>query len=210
MYSLRQQRQRFKQELVVLAIVCLLAIGIVLLGFIWPLLSKITFITGYSLLISLAFFITLFILIRFPTLSEDISEAVQIAYTISSLTHIDCQKVVANLATLMTEDKLYTHENLSLTNLANQLHLTSHQLSELINTEFQQGFSKYIRQHRVNAAKKLLLTEPNASVLSIGLSVGFSTQSNFYTAFRDITGLPPGKYRTTYLQAESRYSNEIE
>jgi AraC-like DNA-binding protein len=37
--------------------------------------------------------------------------------------------------------------------------------------------------------------EPESSVLSIGLSVGFSTQSNFYTAFRDIVGLAPGQYR---------------
>lgn len=95
----------------------------------------------------------------------------------------------------MDQEKLYTHENLSLTLLAEQLNLTSHQLSELINTEYQQGFSKFIRQYRVEEAKKMLLAEPNASVLSISLSVGFSSQSNFYTAFRDISGVAPGQYR---------------
>ena len=68
-------------------------------------------------------------------------------------------------------------------------------MSELINTEFKQSFSKYIRQYRIEEAKKMFLDEPDASILSIGLSVGFSTQSNFYTAFRDIAGMAPGQYR---------------
>jgi len=75
------------------------------------------------------------------------------------------------------------------------LTLSQHQLSELINTEFRQGFSRYIREQRIEDAKQLLVTEPEASVLSIGLTVGFSTQSNFYAAFREIVGMAPGQYR---------------
>jgi len=86
-------------------------------------------------------------------------------------------------------------ETLNLALLAEQLSLTQHQLSELINTEFQQGFSRYIRQQRIEEAKQLLLADPDTSVLAIGLSVGFSTQSNFYAAFRDIVGVAPGQYR---------------
>jgi AraC-like DNA-binding protein len=86
-------------------------------------------------------------------------------------------------------------ENLSLETLAEAVQLSPHQLSELINTEFQQGFSRYIRQHRIDEAKRLLLAEPTASVLSIGLSVGFNSQSNFYAAFREFVGMPPAQYR---------------
>ena len=38
----------------------------------------------------------------------------------------------------------------------------------------------------------MLLAEPSASVLSVGLNVGFSAQSNFYEAFREIEGMTPG------------------
>ena len=38
----------------------------------------------------------------------------------------------------------------------------------------------------------MLCAEPSASVLSVGLSVGFSSQSNFYEAFREIEGMTPG------------------
>jgi AraC-like DNA-binding protein len=194
-FSLRKQRQRFKLELLALAVFFLIAISVIMIGFIWPLISNTTFITGYSILIGLAFFATTLTLLHFPSITVDIAEAAQATYTESTLKNINRNAKIAQLTQLMKQDKLYIQEDLSLAVLAEQLQLNTHQLSELINTEFQQGFSKYIRQYRIEAAKKLLLDEPKSSVLSIGLSVGFSTQSNFYTAFRDIVGMAPGQYR---------------
>ena len=194
-FLLRKQRQRFKLELLALAVFFLIAISVILIGFIWPLISNSTFITGYSILIGLAFFATLLTLLRFPSIAADIAEAAQATYTESTLKNIDRKEKIAHLTQLMEQEKLYVQDNLTLAMLAEQLQLNSHQLSELINTEFQQGFSKFIRQYRVEAAKKLLIDEPKSSVLSIGLSVGFSTQSNFYIAFRNIVGMAPGQYR---------------
>ncbi len=199
-YLLREQRQRFKLELLALVVFFSIAVGVIMLGFIWPLLSNSQFIIGYSILIGLAFFATTLTLLRFPSITVDIAEAAQIAYTESTLKHIDRKEKISCLIQLMEQEKLYVQENLSLAMLAEQLQLNSHQLSELINSEFRQGFSKYIRQYRVEAAKKLLLDEPKSSVLSIGLSVGFSTQSNFYTAFRDIAGMAPGQFRKQVLK----------
>ncbi|WP_031432995.1 AraC family transcriptional regulator [Methylomarinum vadi] len=194
-YALRQQRRRFKLELLALAAFFFIATGVIVLGFIWPLLTTDTFIVSYSMLISLAFFAAVLTLLRFPSIESDVAEAAQASYAESTLKNIDRQAVLQQLQKLMQEDKIFTLESLNLAMLAEQVQLTSHQLSELINSEFQQGFSHYIRQHRVEEAKKLLLDEPQASVLSIGLAVGFSTQSNFYTAFRDIVGIAPGQYR---------------
>ncbi|MFZ2449475.1 MAG: helix-turn-helix domain-containing protein [Methylovulum miyakonense] len=197
-YALREQRQRFRLELMALATLFAIAIGVVLLGFIWPLLSEHDFIVAYSILIGMAFFAATLTLLRFPTITADVSEAVQAAYAESTLKHIDKAAVLAKLDRLMRQDKLYTLETLNLPLLAEQLDLSQHQLSELINTQFQQGFSRYIREQRIQEAKRLLLAEPHASVLAIGLSVGFSTQSNFYAAFRDIVGMAPGQYRKNH------------
>ncbi|WP_036248494.1 AraC family transcriptional regulator [Methylobacter sp. BBA5.1] len=199
-YAMRRQRRRFKFELLALAVFFAIAIGVVALGFIWPLLTESAFIASYSILIGLAFFAVTLTLLRFPSITADVAEAAQAAYAESTLKNVDRQAVLAHLDKLMREEKLYMLETLNLAMLAEQLQLTPHQLSELINTEFQQGFSRYIRQHRIEAAKKLLLAEPEASVLSIGLSVGFSTQSNFYTAFRDMVGMAPGQYRKQLQQ----------
>lgn len=194
-YALREQRHRFHLELIALAVLFAIAIAAVVLGFGYSLLSESDFINAYSLLIGLAFFAATLTLLRFPALTADVSEAVQAAYTESTLKNIDKSAVLAKLDKLMQIDQLYKLETLNLALLAEQLELSQHQLSELINTEFQQGFSRFIREQRVNEAKKLLLAEPNASVLAIGLAVGFSTQSNFYAAFRDIVGIAPGQYR---------------
>jgi len=199
-YFLRNQRQRFKLEILALAGFFCIAIGVIVLGFIWPMVTETTFIISYSILIGLAFFATVLTLLSFPSITVDVVEAVQAAYVESTLKNVDRKKIMAHLSQIMDTEKLYTLESLSLSMLAEQLQLNSHQLSELINTEFQQGFSKYIRQYRVEAAKELLISEPVSSVLSIGLSVGFSTQSNFYTAFRDIVGMPPGQYRKQFLK----------
>ncbi len=197
-YSLREQRQRFRLELLALGTFFAIAIAVLVLGFIVPLLNETDFIIGYSILIGLAFFAATLTLLRFPSIAADVSEAVQAAYTESTLKNIDKAAVLAKLDALMKQDKLYMLETLNLVLLAEQLELSQHQLSELINTEFQQGFSRYIRQYRIDEAKRQLLAEPNASVLSIGLSVGFSSQSNFYAAFRDIVGIAPGQYRKNH------------
>jgi AraC-like DNA-binding protein len=202
-YFLRAQRQRFRLELLALGTLFAIAIAVLVLGFIVPLLDAQDFIIAYSILIGCAFFAVTLTLLRFPSITADVSEAVQAAYTLSTLKNIDKAAVLLKLDTLMQQDKLYTLDNLNLELLAEQLALSQHQLSELINTEFQQSFSRYIREQRINEAKRLLIAEPNASVLSIGLSVGFSSQSNFYAAFRDIVGMPPAQYRKNYEYKES-------
>jgi len=63
-------------------------------------------------------------------------------------------------------------------------------------------FSRYLRELRVAAAKAMLCDEPSASVLSVGLSVGFTSQSNFYEAFREIEGTTPGQFRKLHARSK--------
>ena len=156
-YFLRNQRQRFKLEILALAGFFCIAVGVILLGFIWPLVTGTTFIISYSILIGLAFFATVLTLLSFPSITDDVVEAVQAAYVESTLKNIDRKTIIGQLNQLMQQEKIYTLESLSLAMLAEQLQLNSHQLSELINVEFQQGFSKYIRKYRIEAAKALLI-----------------------------------------------------
>ena len=73
--------------------------------------------------------------------------------------------------------------------------LSGQQLSELVNIRLGMGFSRYVRERRVEAAKRLLVSAPDQSILSISMDVGFKSQSNFYAAFKDVTAMPPGDYR---------------
>ncbi len=194
-YSLREQRQRFKLELFALSAMFMVALMVLLLGIVLPLVSDSLFYTTYALLIGLSFIVVVLTVIRFPSIRSDVNEAVQAAYSTSTLKNVDSNALKLKLRQLMEVDKLYTQETLSLSLLAEQMDISTHQLSELINTRFSKSFSQLVREYRITEAKRMLVDEPKSSVLSIGLSTGFTSQSNFYTAFRDITGMAPGSYR---------------
>lgn len=197
--QLQGQRKRFKIEIVAISSFLLLAIVIGLIALLTPLETH-NFVAGYTFLIGLSFLSIVALLLIVPDTAQNINEAAETHYAKSTLTQVDRAGAVSRLEILMTDDGLYRNEGLSLAQVAEQLSLTSHQLSELINAEFGHGFSQYVREHRINHAKRQLLAEPSASVLSIGLASGFTSQSSFYTAFGQLVGESPGKYRTRHLK----------
>lgn len=194
-FRLRAQRARFPLELGLFAAHACVAFAVLLFGLASPWLGFDAFVVAYAILIGVGLFGALYLLLRFPDLPARAAEAVASAYAVSTLSRVDREAALARLRKAMDEDQAYLDEELSLARLAAQIDLTPHQLSELVNTAFGVGFSRYVRGHRVEAAKRMLVDEPDASVLSIGLAVGFTSQSNFYAAFRELTGEVPGRYR---------------
>ncbi len=202
-YALRRQRSHFRLELATLGTVFFIATAVMLLGLSLPLLPEALFFTLYANAIGFAFLLISIVLNLTPRLSANVAEAARETYATTTLTNIDCGQALKKLQALMADEQLYRKPGLDLAALAEKLELSPHQLSELINTQLGKGFSRYIREHRVEAAKAMLLAEPSASVLSVGMSAGFSSQSNFYDAFREITGMTPGKYRKLHEKPAS-------
>jgi len=201
-YRLRSQRQRFRLEIAVIALFGAMAAACALAGLLAPgPLGWDGFAQIYGILIALGFLLVGWLLLAVPDLVPKAREAVAVAYAQSTLGRIDRTAALQQLRKLLEDEHVYRDENLSLGGLAELLDLSSHQLSELINTQLQVSFSRLIRQHRVAAARRMLIAEPKASVLSVGLAVGFSSQSTFYVAFKDEVGVVPGKYRQQQASA---------
>ncbi len=203
LYALRRERTNFRLEMILLGSVFVIAIGVSLLGLIQAALPEKLFFSLYAIAIGLAFLLVQTTLGLRPQLSAEVSEAVQAIYTSSTLTNVDCDAVQAKLNSLMQGERIYVDSELSLPTLSERLGINSHQLSEFMNTRLGKGFSRYLREQRIGAAKTMLCTEPSASVLSVGLNVGFTSQSNFYEAFREIEGMTPGQYRKLNVKVES-------
>lgn len=201
LYALRCERASYRVEIILLGCVFVIAIGVSILGLIQATLPDKLFFSLYAISIGLAFFLVQTTLGFRPRLSAEVRETAQIAYANSTLTNVDCDAILSKLNTLMLSDRIYADSDLSLPRLAKRLELSPHQLSELMNSQLGKGFSRYLREHRVDAAKVMLCDEPSASVLSVGLSVGFTSQSNFYEAFREIEGMTPGQYRKLHTKA---------
>ncbi|MEM8769753.1 MAG: helix-turn-helix domain-containing protein, partial [Pseudomonadota bacterium] len=194
-YSLRSARRRSAFELFFLVLFSLIAVGVLVLGFSLPFLDPGYFYRFYALSIGMAFVLVIGALVSYPELLTDFAEAARLSYAKSTLNDIDVTATKRQLERLMEEEKLFQQESLNLGSLAGTLELGTHQLSELINSEYGVSFSRFVREHRVREAQRLLKAEPTASVLSIGMEVGFRSQSNFYAAFKEITGRSPGAYR---------------
>lgn len=196
LYRVRTQRRHFRIEQRTLAVFGLMALALVGLGIAAPALSWRAFAGAYALLISAGFLLVLYLLLRFPDLARKAEEAVTTAYAVSTLGKVDIERAVTALRRKFEDEQIYRDQDLSLSRLAEQLDLSGHQLSELINTQLDTSFPRLVREYRVEAAKRMLIDEPRASVLSVGLSVGFNSQSTFYSAFKEVTGTVPSRYRT--------------
>ena len=54
--------------------------------------------------------------------------------------------------------------------------------------------NRYLTERRVELACQLL-ADPEKSILDVAYGSGFGTQSRFYLAFKQITGMTPGTWR---------------
>lgn len=201
-YGLKGERKQFRFELFFFGVMSVLAVAVLILGFSIPYVDRDYFYYFYCGAIGLAFAIIVVALVARPDMMQDMMEAARVRYGASTLRDIDVDASLKKLESLMTVSKLYQNENLSLSSLATELGISSHQLSELVNSRLGMGFSRYVREHRVAAAKALLLAAPSQSILSIGMETGFKSQSSFYAAFKEVTGQSPGDYRKAHAKSE--------
>ncbi|HPD77772.1 MAG TPA: helix-turn-helix domain-containing protein, partial [Spirochaetota bacterium] len=94
----------------------------------------------------------------------------------------------------------FADEDISLKKLADELDITTHQLSQILNEKIKKNFNTFINEFRVEEAKSLLVEEADRSILSISLAVGFNSYTTFCTTFSKYTGMSPSNYRKRFLK----------
>lgn len=97
----------------------------------------------------------------------------------------------------ITGRRLYTQPGLTLNELAHQLQMPPHQLSDMLNRGGGHSFSEYINALRAAYAKQLLVNPEWAhlTVEAIGQEAGFQSRSAFYRHFRRATGQAPAEFQ---------------
>jgi len=194
LFQLRERRSLFKMEFAFTAVFLSWAVAVVFVGVISVQAHELL-IPAQVIMLTVAIAGAIHIQLNYPQLLSSLEEMVSQQYKTSTLTNIDCEGVKQRLAALISDKKVYSDSELSLSSLADMLSLKSHQLSELINTQLGMSFSAYLRAQRVKAAEEMLKTEADTSVLAISMAVGFSSQSAFYVAFKEVHSMAPGQYR---------------
>jgi len=106
---------------------------------------------------------------------------------------------IDKLQELMTDQQLYTNPNLKLPELAEELGVSTHVLSQLLNDNLNKSFTFFINEYRVEAAKQLIKEDSPFTLESIGYECGFNSKSTFFATFKKFTKTTPAKYRASML-----------
>lgn len=156
----------------------------------------------WSLLYVNGTFITVFLFgQRNPDYNRVIrTEIIKRHYIKSKIRDLDIEKIMSELNHMMENEKAFASEDISLKIVAEELNITPHQLSELINKKFRKNFNTYINDFRIEEAKKMLIEEPGRSITSIAIAVGFNTNTAFSAVFSKSEGISPKQYRQRLKQ----------
>ena len=118
-------------------------------------------------------------------------------YQRSALDDDSSKLLLEELQEIMATSRPYLDSKLALSQLANQLNISSNYLSQVINQQTGSNFFDYINGHRVQAAKEILAdpAQSRSNVLTIAMDSGFNSKSAFYSAFRHHAHMTPIQYR---------------
>jgi AraC-like DNA-binding protein len=133
--------------------------------------------------------------------AQDLKIREGISYQKSGLTDAEAENHLKNLLNVMETDKPYLKNDLTLRELAEKLSLSTHNLSEILNTHLNQNFYDFINRYRVEEVKRRLADKESEmySILAIAFDSGFNSKAGFNTIFKKHTGTTPSQYRKQLL-----------
>ncbi len=132
-----------------------------------------------------------------PAIDEE-----KIKYSGSTLKEDEATKYAEQLAEYMLMERPYLNPELTLTQLASDLDITTHHLSQIINEQFKLNFFEYINQFRVEEVKSRISNPEfeNYSFLGIALDSGFNSKSSFNRIFKKFTNQTPTQYKSSLVE----------
>ncbi|MCP5109073.1 MAG: AraC family transcriptional regulator [bacterium] len=155
------------------------------------------FFLEFSMLVMTFTIIFLFLInFKYPGFYQTLQDAVEEEKQKRSyLNGINLKRIDSELRSLMTDEELYLHSDLTIPVLAKKLNISTHQLSEYLNHHLNTSFTMFVNSYRIERAKTLLLQNKKQTVLSIAYEVGFESKSGFNAAFSKHTGMSPTQFR---------------
>jgi len=111
------------------------------------------------------------------------------------------------LIRFMEENKPFLNPLLNLQDLASQIKVPGHHLSQVLNSCFDQNFFDFVNTYRIKESQRLLAGEKGRerTVLDILYDTGFNSKSVFNTAFKKHTGMTPTQFKKRLVEG-SRFN----
>jgi AraC-like DNA-binding protein len=121
-------------------------------------------------------------------------------YKKSGLSKDRADRILASLLSFMEEQKPFVRSTLTLQELSDELRISAHNLSEVINTRLGKNFFDFVNGFRVKEVQERLVDPRfnNLTILAIAQDAGFSSKSTFNTIFKKVTETTPSEYRRQF------------
>ena len=129
-----------------------------------------------------------------------IVESANAKYEKSGLSKENADEYYQKLIKLMEDEKIFKQSKLTLGELAEMISISSHNLSEVINTKTEMNFFDFVNKYRIEEVKKEILKKENdnLTLLAIAIDSGFNSKSSFNTLFKKYEKITPTEYRMKY------------
>jgi len=117
-------------------------------------------------------------------------------YQRSGLKQKDVADLVNKIGKYMVIKKPYLDRELTIYDLSNQLKISRHTLSEVINEHMGMNFYNLVNEYRVKEVKERMKDDEykHLTILAIAYDSGFNSKSSFNTIFKEKTGQTPSEY----------------
>ncbi|WP_431165385.1 helix-turn-helix domain-containing protein [Tenacibaculum halocynthiae] len=171
----------------------LLLTSILLLWCIYFWISFTYFVVG-SIVFS-AIFYSFFIFFLFKKKEREQVFYIEKKYLNKKMDSLITNPLIVQLKEFMDAKKPFKNPNLKSSDIANELSISTHQLSQLLNDSIGKSFSNFVNEYRVEEAKQIISSNTKYTLDAIGKESGFNSKSTFYTYFKRVVGVTPSKYR---------------
>jgi len=168
---------------------------ILFISYVWAYLNitKGSYING-AVYFSLIIYIVVFVLL-YRKKTNDLSSFSTQKYADKKLDDTEAQLIIEKLKKAMAEKELFRNPNLKVNDLAKEIRITGHQLSQVLNVTAEKNFTLFVNEYRINEACRILSGNNNLTIDAVADEVGFNSKSTFFATFKKIKGVTPSVFQ---------------
>jgi len=118
-------------------------------------------------------------------------------YKNSNLSEEQKNEYISHIYAFMKTEKPYLNAELTVQDLAKQLNISRHHLTEILNNDIGKNFFTFVNQYRVDEVKRRLLHPKfeHLTIVAIAFESGFNSKSTFNSIFKQNTGKTPSQWK---------------
>jgi AraC-like DNA-binding protein len=115
----------------------------------------------------------------------------------SRLSSDEIQHYAERILAIMSGDKIFLNENLSLRELAAKLNTDPNLISFVLNNHMSSTFYDFVNRYRVEEVKQRMTDSSysHLTLLGIALESGFNSKTTFNRVFKQLTGQTPSEFQ---------------